>query len=461
MRRIGLATPFSFGLALGGALLSSMCGLQESEPGSRTGSSGSPGATTGSGAGGATTGSGSSATTGSGGSTPPGTGGTGGTGGPPVTGFPKVTVFEADACHDLDIAVSPEFVATATNSGHLVFHGRDGRVDHTFDFQNNMGDQHLVWDDSSKRWFASFMDDGLMYVSASTDATGKTWTPHLHIIGESDVDNPNLTVTSDKLALVNYACIYVVDKSVVMAGKTTTITPTPNCGLKRNDQIYGVDYGIPVPSTAYFVTMSDDAHVNWISVEGTPQAGNLVVKQNQLSVAGFKEMPPFPGVQEQGGTYLRNSGQVADWHAGHLWWSKAGKCQGAETLTCVRMFDIDTQSNTLHDFEYAVPGVSLWSAAPGIDRGGNMWTLMSQVSPTTPPSLLVAGMSATGVLTAPKIVFQGTQPDVTGSMGGDWGDFFDCAPDPIDDSVWCIGNYGGAPVDGCRTPAKVVHIATQ
>jgi len=372
-----------------------------------------------------------------------------------------VDSFEADACHDLDIAVSPDFVATATNSEHVVFHKRDGSVDHTYEFRNNNGDQHIVLDDSSKRWFFSYMDSGLMYVSASTDATGKTWTPGLHIVGEADVDNPTLTVTTDKLVLVNYACVYVVDKSVVMAGGMTTITPPPNCGLKRNDQIYGVDYGIPVPSTAYFATMSDDTPVNWISVDGTPKAGHVVVKQNPMAITGFKTMPPFPGIQQQGGTFLRNSGQVANWHAGHLWWSKAGKCAGAETLTCVRMFDIDTTANKLHDFEYAVPGASLWSAAPGIDRNGNMWTLMAQVSPTTPPSLVVAGMSAAGELTAPKIVVQGTVPDVTAASGGDWGDFFNCAPDPTDASVWCIGNYGGPKRGSCPTPAKVVHVATR
>jgi hypothetical protein len=435
--------------------------------GTTTGNSASGSATTGAatttgassgGAGGA-----GSATTGGAGTSTGGVGpgGSTGTGGGPVTGAPDVQVFEADACHDLDIAVSRDFVATATNSGHVVFYKRDGTVDHKFDANNNNGDQHISWDESSKRWFLSFMDSGGIYVIASTDATGKTWTPWLHVLGPPDVDNPNLTVTTDKVALVNYECIYVIDKSVVMSGTTTSITPAPNCGLGRNDQIYGVDNGLPTPSTAYFVTMSDDQHLNWITVDGTPKDMNLVVKQHPTAVTGFKEMPPFPGIQQQGGTYLRNSGQVAEWHADHLWWSKAGKCANAATLTCVRMFDVNTATGAMHDFEYAIAGASLWSAAPGIDFAGNMWTLMAQVSPTTPPSLVVAGLSAAGVRTEPKIVFQGTQPDVTASMGGDWGDFFDCAQDPLDGSSWCLGNYGGPARGGCPTPAKVVHITTK
>jgi hypothetical protein len=254
--------------------------------------------------------------------------------------------------------------------------------------------------------------------------------------------------------MVNYECIYVIDKATVLAGTSATVTPMPQCGLDRDDQIYGVDYGDTVPSTAYFVTMSDDQHVNWISVDGTPAAGNLVVQQHRLSVSGFVEFPPFPGVVQKGGTHLRNSGVVAMWHRNHLWWSKAGKCGG---VTCSRMFDIRTDANVVDDFDFAVPGTYVWSAAPGIDRDGNMWALMSETSPTLAPSLAVGGRSASGVVTAPQIVVQGSAPDVT--ENGDWGDFFDCAQDVSDGSVWCLGNYGGAgPDSSCPTPAKLVHI---
>jgi hypothetical protein len=125
------------------------------------------------------------------------------------------------------------------------------------------------------------------------------------------------------------------------------------------------------------------------------------------------------------------------------------------------MFDVDTTSEAVKDFEFTVAGASLWSAAPTADFAGNMWTLLAQVSPTTAPSLAVAGMSAAGVRTEPKIVFQGTAPDVTAQQGGDWGDFFDCAQDPLDGSAWCIGNYGGPKTASCPTPAKVAHIVTK
>src|SRR5579859_4979292 len=143
-RASGRTVPFCLGLAAFGiaALASAHCGLSEESTGGRgggkvaTGPSGTTtSATSGNAAGtGATTGPAPTTATGSGGAAGrgpatgaagmgpggAGPGGSTGTGGGPVTGPPDVQVFEADACHDLDIAVSHDFVATATNSGHVV-----------------------------------------------------------------------------------------------------------------------------------------------------------------------------------------------------------------------------------------------------------------------------------------------------------------------------------------------------
>jgi hypothetical protein len=125
------------------------------------------------------------------------------------------------------------------------------------------------------------------------------------------------------------------------------------------------------------------------------------------------------------------------------------------------MFHVRTDANTESDFDFAAPNQYVWSAAPGVDKNGNMWALMSESSTSLNPSLAVGGYSAGGMKTEPQIVFKGTMPDVTGTTFGDWGDFFACDQDPTDGSVWCIGNYGGAAVNGCPTPAKLVHITTQ
>jgi hypothetical protein len=391
-----------------------------------------------------------------------------------VTGFPKVDVYEADACHDLDVVVSPKLVATATNSGHVVFYKKDGSMDHVHDFSACCGDQHLQWDDSTQRWFFNVMNGvsngGPDLVFASTDDTGTNWTSGVTVTIDdgtgqpASVDDIQLVVTTDKVLLENGDCIYPLDKTSVMTGGGTA-TPTGSCGLGHDDQVWAVHNGYPEPSTGYFVTMSDDQHLNWISVDGTGTA--ITVQQHMLPVSGFTKFPVGPGVPQPPGpmypmgSSLRASGVIGMWQNSDLWWSAVDYCSGGSMLSCQRMFHVRTDTNTETDFDFAVPNVYVWSAAPGIDANGNMWALMSETSSTLFPSLAVGGYSAGGTTTQPHIVFQGTQSDETGNPLGDWGDFFACDQDPTDGSLWCLGNYGGAPVNGCNTPAKLVHVTTQ
>jgi hypothetical protein len=376
-----------------------------------------------------------------------------------VVAFPKVDVFEADACHDLDIAVGPTLVATATNSGHMVFYKKDGTQDHVHDFSAGCGDQHIQWDDASQRWFLSVMNCGPhVLVFASLDPQGQQWTPTLTVTLTSGLDDVQLSVTTDKVLLENADCVFPLDKSVVLAGKTAALTPTGSCGIARQEQVWAVHSGHPEPSTAYYCTMSDDGHLNWISVDGT--GTNIKVQQHPTPISGFTTFPVGPGIPQPGGTKLRASGALGMWHNNELWCSFVDQCQG---MSCQRMFHVRTDKNTETDFDFSAPNVFVWSGSPGIDKNGNMWTLMSESSTTLNPSLAVGGLSASGTRTDPRIVFQGTMPDVTGATFGDWGDFFACDQDPTDGSVWCIGNYGGAPVprkgqSPCKTPAKIVHI---
>jgi hypothetical protein len=129
------------------------------------------------------------------------------------------------------------------------------------------------------------------------------------------------------------------------------------------------------------------------------------------------------------------------------------------------MFHVQTDTNSVTDFQFDVPQVGTWSAAAGIDGNGNMWSVLSESSASLNPSIALGGYSAAGRKTDPQIVFQGTQPDESnGNDDGtflDWGDFFACDQDRGDGTLWCIANYGGAPVHGCGTPAKLLHVTTR
>ena len=198
--------------------------------------------------------------------------------------------------------------------------------------------------------------------------------------------------------------------------------------------------------------MNDTNRLNWISIEGTPKAGNVKMTQHPTALSpGFKFLGPFPGVTAFGGAATRNSGQVGEWFADHLWWSRTGTCG---TVTCPRMFDVNTQTGQLHDFDFPMAGSMVWSTAPGVDKGGNMWALAAQTSSTVPISLAVGGMTAAGALVPAQTVVKGN-----GTFPADeFGDFFDMAQDPADGSVWGVGNYA---IGGNKCGARVVHVVTK
>jgi hypothetical protein len=270
-------------------------------------------------------------------------------------------------------------------------------------------------------------------------------------MGPTNLDNPQLVVTSDKVSLLVFDCVYTMDKAAVLAANGQPLASISTCGIKHTDQTYAVDYGTSVPATAYFAVMSDASHFNWVSVEGTPKAGNVKMTQHPVALSRpFTPIPAFPGVMAFGGMVTRNSGNMAEWHAGHLWWSQSGRC-GADV--CPRMFDVNTETGVLRDFDLAMPGTTLWSAAPGIDKDGNMFALMAQTNASTPISLAVGGMTREGALIPPQSAWKGT-----GTFPApQFGDFFDAAQDPMDGSVWAVGNYAA----GGDCGARVVHITAQ
>ena len=376
---------------------------------------------------------------------------------PVATGaFPKVDSFDVDACHDLDIAVGRNLVVVATNPGVANFYGKDGKLAYkTEPFPGAaVGDAHISWDESSKRFFFSTLQakgGDAAWISVSTDETGKSWSPPAKVMGPTDLDNPQLVVTSDKVALLVFDCIYTMDKDAVLGANGQPIPSVKSCGVKHTDQTYAVDYGPTVPATAYFAVMSDDAHFNWVSVEGTPKAGNVKLTQHMVAVSKpFTRIPAFPGVTAFGGMVTRNSGNMAEWNDGHLWWSQSGKCG---TDVCPRMFEVNTETGAARDFDFAMPGAVLWSCAPGLDKNGNMFALMAQTNASTPVSLAVGGMTAAGAMIKPQTVWKGT-----GNFPApEFGDFFDAAQDPVDGTVWAVGNYAASGKCG----ARVVHIVAQ
>jgi hypothetical protein len=164
-------------------------------------------------------------------------------------------------------------------------------------------------------------------------------------------------------------------------------------------------------------------------------------------------VPTFGGLTQHGMDI--ESGQVkAMWQRDHLAWSKTVRCASG---SCVRLFDIDTATSTATSTDFSIPGTQLFYGGAALDKYGNAWVLMAEATPNGSVGLALGGVRASGTVEPAKIIVEGQ----SALSGNRFGDYFSAAQDPVDGSVWLIGQYAATNSDlndensaGC----KVVHV---
>jgi hypothetical protein len=365
------------------------------------------------------------------------------------------------------VAVSDDLVGTAIQ-WNAYFFKKDGTPDHTYTWKAINGtslvsDTHIVYDKSSKRWFiTTIVDMGNnnfgVQVMVSTDATATSWTTSIPATQSGLIDNPEPTVTSDKLVIVFHGnCVWAIDKETLYKDNAPVVAPS-SCSLQSDDNVVAVKYGGDPPTTGYAATMIDTTHLSWISVDGTQAAKNIKVQQNSIAIPNVDEMDIFGGVTQNGMDI--EAGKVkAMWQNNHLVWAQTVKCA---TGACERIFDINTATNTATSHDFSLAGTQLWFGVPGLDRFGNTWVVMAEAAPKGNVGLALAGIYASGKTYDPQIIVPG-QTVLTG--GNRFGDYFSAAQDPTDGTTWLIGQYAGMANSPLNTEnsagCKVVHVIAQ
>ena len=382
------------------------------------------------------------------------------------SGAPTVQMFETSCLGvpDPDVAAGPDLFGMVGQWTAYFYKKSDGSLDHKYTWTALQGslvsDTHIVYDPTSSRWFmTTILDLGNneygVQVMVSTDASASSWQTSVPATMTGLIDNPQPTVTSDKVVLVFHGnCLWAVDKTALYAGNAAVVQPT-TCALTPSDNVVAVKYGGTPPSTAYAVTLNDNTTLNWLSVDGTQAAGNVKVAQHTITVPNIDAVDIFGGVMQNGMEI--EAGEVkAMWQAGHLVWGKTVKCA---TGACERIFDIDTTANTASSNDFSLAGTQLWFGVPGLDKWGNTWVLMAEATTSGNVGLALAGVYAKGTIYDPQVIVTGQS-----ALSGDrFGDYFSAAQDPNDGSSWLIGQYAamtGNPLntEGGSAGCKVVHV---
>lgn len=452
----GLSAPVLLCLALG-AVLSQGCGAQS---GSQRDNGAGGSADAGTGAGGQ-------------GGADAGTAGSAGAGGMAASG-PVIQQFDT-AClkvPDEDIAASSGLVGMV-GQWHAYFYKKDGTADHVFTWSALQGslvsDTHIVFDQPSKRWFittivqnvtnAKFGVQVMVSADASANPDASTWSTSIPAESATLIDNPQPTVSSDKVLLVYHGnCAWVVDKADLIAGNAPVVAPT-TCNLQSADNWVAVKYGGTPPSTAYAVTLLDNTHLSWLSVDGTQKAGDVKLQVHNITIPFI----PVAPVWGSGGVTVNGAqveaGEVkAMWQNDHLYWAKTYTCPSG---TCERLFDIDTATNSATSTDYSMSGTQLWFGVPGVDSHDNVWMLAAESDSQGPIGLALMGTYASGAAYAPRQIVQG-QSELASSGQLHMGDYASAAQDP-DGSLWLIGEYAAKSpnplnVENSSSGCRAVHV---
>ncbi len=386
------------------------------------------------------------------------------------SGVPQVDQFETSCLSvpDPDIAASTDLVGMV-GQWTAYFYKKNGMADHEYKWKALQGslisDTHIVFDPQSQRWFLSTIVEkvtGANYgvqLMVSTDAKATDWKVSIPAHETDLIDNPQPTVSADKVLLAYHGdCAWVVDKADLYNGNAAVVQPT-TCSLKSADNWVAVKYGGTPPSTAYAVTLLDDTHLSWMSVEGTQAAKNVNLQVHNITVPNV-DYPPVWGSDGVivNGAQIEAGEVKAMWQNDHLYWAKSVHC-GSDM--CERLFDINTKDNTAKTTDFPLKGEQMWFGVPGVDAHQNVWMLASAATKQGPVGLALMGVYKSGKIYDAHHILDG-QSQFANSGQLRLGDYTSAAQDP-DGSLWLIGMYAAKNpnpmnTEGSNSGCRAVHI---
>ncbi len=341
------------------------------------------------------------------------------------------------------------------------------------DFLYNESDPKVIYDASSGRWFATylqfvdfapFFSDSsiLLAVSQTSDPTGtfcvyKLGNPTSETFLQ---DFPQLGVSDDKV-LVSYngfqfpltqevpvgAGFYVLNKADLTACapvRSQRVAPDPTINTAEPAQNLGAG------SDAFLVTHTGNgaATLSLLTVTGVPGVSPVTITPASLPINAWTIAP---GVQQAGSSVLLETNDervvTAAWQGGSLWLGGNEVCTPAgdtAARACLRVIEVDTAGpSVVQDITYGTPGGHYFFPALRPDAAGNLHVVFSASSSVTFPGVRVTGRLATD---APGTLQPSTELRAGGGAqtdpSGRWGDFQGAAVDPSDpSSVWVHGEY--------------------
>ncbi|MEW1959679.1 hypothetical protein [Kineococcus sp. NPDC059986] len=390
----------------------------------------------------------------------------------------ELLVYTKPSDTDLTAGAAPQLLSLRTEAEILGFGDVIGQ--HALNAR-------LLYDAASRRYVISDMSEDAVYVavSATEDATGPWYVWHQDL-PHNGIDEPKLTVTTDKIIVGSYGVWWVLQKADVLAATSSPMTPRVSV-IDTGIDTYGSD------DWAATSTGTPDAHLvrtlykstrgygmdglAVLTVTGTPAENNLHVARTNLTFT-HPQNPPISAPQPNawhgvGIGAIKADVYSAVWADDRLWVALVDSCTspgatpptptapatitaaatgGAAVVTCIRLAQIDTAGTApvlLRDLDLGIAGTYLLLPAIDLDPTGSVSVVASATSPTRYPSVVAAQLNRAGHASPWVTIREGTHArdaDLTDGQNYCWfGDYAAISTDPSNPHRFWLGSQVADP----------------
>jgi hypothetical protein len=338
-------------------------------------------------------------------------------------------------------------------------------------------DPRVVYDATSGRWFAVFMNSDakqssslILAVSTTSDPTGtfcryRLGNPTAETFQQ---DYPFLGISDDKV-VISYAAYdfgtglllgsgggySVHNKSQLMACSTVNFVRFPPDPSAQTAILMKPARAVSTTTTAYMAAHSETSVTVW-SINGTP--GVTPVTVSTSTVPMNNSWVESPQAIQKGSNVLLDVDartQTVIWQNKSLWLGGNGGClpPGDVKRSCLRLVEVSTDSMTLRqDIVYGTFGQYYFDPAVHPDGAGNLAVVFMASSASDFLSVRATGRLSTDPLSRlqPATLLRAGESALTNVLGvegttsGDAkvGDYSGAAVDPVDPlTVWVSSEY--------------------
>lgn len=367
---------------------------------------------------------------------------------------------------DVQIAVSDKYVVEINNVLGAVWYKNGTFISYislyllfSVSSYESIGDPRIVYDNSTKRFFASVYDGNinavLVAVSKTDNPLGSWYVYQFYTLGGYFPDQPYIGF-NDKFFVITandfngnnyvYSQYWIANKTQMINNEQVnyyTSTDSSSASIRPAVHLSS--------SQAFYMVSTQTSAPNLIKLYKITGSlpNNLIISTYYLNVNPFSDnLQPAPQLGTSNTIDTGdNRAQDVFYLNGQIWLTANDQCLPSGDIalrTCIRVIEINTSSTSIsQDYYISLKNNYLFYGAIRILGNSIPVIVFGFSSQNNYPGIMITyRINNTQVF---EIIKNGTGPEITGCNNGvcRYGDYFSAVLDPVNiNSVWVAGEYG-------------------